>query len=129
MPWGTPFPLRRTLAKLLHACTLFAYFYTHFVDLRTTWYPLSRGLGNPSEVCGTLLRVGEVPELQDLNFPVLLDEREDRERIVLVRGTIDGGAHPCGLRHGGVLWSETTWWFCEGGQTWVTTLPGASITS
>jgi hypothetical protein len=37
----------------------------------------------------TLLGVGEVLELKDLNFPYLFDERDDGESIVVARGTVE----------------------------------------
>ena len=61
------------------------------MDLQTR-YPLGRcGFGNHTESGGALLRVGEVLEIEDLEFPILLDEREDVDGVVVVRGTEDGG--------------------------------------
>ena len=72
------------------------------MGLRTTC-SLGLGRGNPSKEGGTLLGVGEVLQLEDLKFPVLLDESEDTERIIVELGAIDGCAHASDLRRGWVI--------------------------
>jgi hypothetical protein len=68
---------------------------------------LGRNLGNCGIEGGTLLGVGEVLKLEDLNFPVLLDEREDEDTIVVPRGTINKSDPGCALRCSGqILWSR-----------------------
>ena len=50
--------------------------------------------------------VAEVLTLEDLNLPVLFDERADTDSIVLVRGTVDEREYGCALRRGEILlWS------------------------
>jgi hypothetical protein len=74
----------------------------HLVDLRTR-YPLYHSLGNSSIEGATLVGVGEVLTLEDLNLPVLLDERDDGDRVVVIRSAIDDKGPSCGLRRADVL--------------------------
>ena len=62
------------------------------MDLETR-YQRGHCLGNPTKEGATLLGIGEVLEIEDLKFPILLDDSEDREGIVLVLGPEDGGGH------------------------------------
>jgi len=83
-------------------CSNFAEFFflhLHSVDLRSRRY-LCRCLGNRSIEGAALLGIGEVLTLKNFSFPVLLDESEDRDRIVFVCGTVDHSGHSCGLRRG-----------------------------
>jgi hypothetical protein len=64
----------------------------HLVNLRSHYF------GNHSIEGATLLGIAEVLNLKDLHFPVLLDEREDADRIVVARGTVNEGVHACDLR-------------------------------
>ena len=100
----------------------------HLVDLLSNSL-LGCGLFNPSEESNTWLGVGEVLAVKDLKIPILLDKSEDGDNIVGKRAPKDGRDHPCSLRCGYVLWSEMTLRFCVEGRTWMTTFPGASITS
>ena len=77
----------------------------------------------------TLLGVREVLNLEDFEFPILLDERKDEDSIVVDCGAVTGVPHGRHLRRSDVLEPETTWQLCEEGQTWRTTLPGASMIS
>ena len=45
----------------------------------------------------TLHGVREVLDLGDLEFPVLLDEREDEDGVVIDRGTVGGRPDGCHL--------------------------------
>jgi hypothetical protein len=60
--------------------------------------PFGYNLGSSSIEAATLLRVGEILNLEDLNFPILLDKRNDDEGVVVARGTVDEREHACGLR-------------------------------
>jgi hypothetical protein len=65
---------------------------------------------SPGSACvegATLLWVAEVLNLEDLCFPVLLDEREDADGIVIARGTVDEREHGSALRHVHIFWSDT----------------------
>ena len=79
----------------------------YFVGLQTRYKP-GRNLDNRSQEGVTLPRVGEIFTIEDLELPVLLDEREDADRIIFVGGTDDGSAHARCLRRGYMLWSEAT---------------------
>ena len=66
-------------------------------------------LSDLSEEGGTLLGVAEVPDLKDLKFPILLDERENADSVVVEPGTVCGREHTGGLRCGQVLfWGNAT---------------------
>ena len=67
-------------------------------DLRSR-HPLGlcRNLGNPRIENTTLVGVREIFTLEDLNLPVLLNERVDAESIVLVRDTVDEREYGCAL--------------------------------
>jgi hypothetical protein len=73
----------------------------HLVNLRN--HSLGRNLGSSCIEGATLLGVGEVLNLEDLNFSILLDERHDADIIVVARGTVDEGEYGCGLRRGILL--------------------------
>jgi hypothetical protein len=114
MPRGTPFPLCGKLVKLVHAFTstartpnLLVPTHVHFVDLLSS-YPLGRSFDSSSEEGLALLGVCEVLTMEDLEFPVLLDNSDDGDRFVGKRGPGDGSRHVCELRRGYMLWSETT---------------------
>jgi hypothetical protein len=72
------------------------------VNLRNS-HSLGRNLGSSCIEGATLLGVGEVLNLEDLNFPILLDERVDDNSIVVARGTVDEGEYGCALRRGMLL--------------------------
>jgi len=75
------------------------------VDLLSS-YPLCCSLDSPSNECITLLGVDEVLAIDDLEFPILLDNSEGDDSIVADRGPEDGGEHGRELRCGYMLWSE-----------------------
>ena len=60
-----------------------------FVDLRSGSL-LCCSLGSPGYEGTTLLRVGEVLNVEDFKFPVFLDKRYDEESIVGERGSGSG---------------------------------------
>ena len=70
----------------------------HFVDLSRS-YPLGRSLDSPSDDGTHLLGVSKDLEMNDLEFPVLLDKRVGRNIIKVKRGPEDGREHACGLCH------------------------------
>lgn len=79
----------------------------YFVDLGDN--TLDRhGLCDLTMEGATLPRVREVFGFNDLEFPILIDKREDHKRVVVNRSAIIGGERDCELRHGYVLRSETT---------------------
>ena len=61
----------------------------YFVDLLSS-YPLGRSLGGPSEDGVTLLGVAEFLAMEDLEFPVLLDNSVSDDGIVVLCGP-EGG--------------------------------------
>ena len=63
-------------------------------------YPLSRCLDSPSDEGSTLLGVGEILGMDDLEFPVLLNKSEGEDTIVVERGPKDGIEHERGLCQG-----------------------------
>ena len=71
----------------------------HLVDL-LSYCLLGRGLGHPSEEDDTLLGIGEVHGVEDLNLPVLLDKSEDGNTLIGESAPKGGRDHPCGLHHG-----------------------------
>lgn len=99
-----------------------------FVDFLSS-YPLGRSLDSSSDEGATLLGVGKALTMEDLKFPVFFGKSDDGENFKGERDPKDGGHHSCDLHCGYMLWSETTLQFRIEGQTWTTTLPGASITS
>ena len=92
------------LARLLRAYT-----YIDFSNLRLgltyilrftglqRGYALGYSLGGPSDEGVTLLSVSKVLTIEDLEFPVLLDESEDDDGVVGHRRAVDGGTHGGGL--------------------------------
>lgn len=78
----------------------------HFVDLGSR-HSLGHGLGNPSGERAILLAIDEFLAPGDLEFPVLLDERECVYSFVGERDAVYGRAYVCGLRSGHRLLSET----------------------
>jgi hypothetical protein len=81
--------------------------HVHFVDLLSS-YPLGCSFDSSSEESLALLGVCEALTMEDLKFPVLLDNSDDGDRFVGERGPGDGSRHVCELRRGYTLWSETT---------------------
>ena len=53
-------------------------------------YPLGRSLDSASNECTTLLGVGEILAMEDLEFPVLLDKSVDDDGIIVERSSEDG---------------------------------------
>ena len=72
----------------------------HFVYHRLSSCPLDRNLGSPSKINegATTLGVGEIFEIENLEFPVLLDKSVGDGGIIVDRGPKDGGEHGCDLR-------------------------------
>ena len=68
--------------------------------------PLGRSLDSPSDEGTTLSGVGEILAMDDLEFPVLLDNSIGDDTIVGERGPEDGSQHTRDLRRGYALWSE-----------------------
>ena len=66
-------------------------------------YSLGQSLGNPTVEVAPLLGVREVLALKDLEFPILLDECEDGDRIVVECGSICCRGNDCNLRRGHAL--------------------------
>ena len=62
--------------------------------------PLAQSLRGCSVESGTLCGVRETLDPIDLEFPILLDERDDADILILNRGTIGSGTHHSSLRHG-----------------------------
>ena len=73
--------------------------------------------------------VSKILATEDLEFPVLFDKSEGVDSFVVERGSEDGRRYECELRRSYMLGTEMRWQFCAKGQTWMTTFPGASITS
>jgi hypothetical protein len=78
----------------------------HFVNILNSCL-LFCCLESSSDEFVTLLGVGEVLTMENLEFPVLLDNSEDESSFVGVRDPEDGSCHTRGLRRGYTLWSET----------------------
>ena len=59
-------------------------------------------------VVAVLLGIGEFLRPEDLKLPVLLDQSENANRIVVDRGTVGGSAYGCDLHRyrGYEIWSE-----------------------
>jgi hypothetical protein len=70
--------------------------FIHLVDLGTRCTP---GLRAGTFQGALRLGVGELLKLEDLQFPILLDEGEDQGAIGGERSAM-GGARGCGLHHG-----------------------------
>jgi hypothetical protein len=60
----------------------------NLVNLRSS-HSLGRSLGSPCIEAATLLGVAEVLKPQHLNFPFLLDEREDEKTVIVARVTVN----------------------------------------
>ena len=67
---------------------------------RLSSYPLGLDLGSPSNIDegATMLGVGGIFEIENLEFPVLLDKTVGDGGIIVDRGPKDGGEHGCDLR-------------------------------
>jgi hypothetical protein len=65
--------------------------------------PFGCNFGNPSIEVATLLGVGEVLKLEELNFPVLFDERDNGDTFVLAYGIVDKIEYACDLRRGIII--------------------------
>ena len=77
------------------------------MDLRNIC-SLCQCLCSPDVKVTTLLGVREVLALQNLEFPILLDEREDDQTIVLEPlGLAGDSANDGSLCRGYMTWSET----------------------
>jgi hypothetical protein len=83
------------LHRLLERATHFPH--VRFVDLSS--YPLCCSLDSPSEESVKLLGVAEILAMEDLEFPVLLDNSVDDDSVVVERGPEDGRVHTCDLHH------------------------------
>ena len=68
----------------------------HFVDLLSSC-PLGCSLDSPGDDGITPLGVSEDLEMEDLEFPVLLDKRVGGDTIIVKRGPEDGREHACSL--------------------------------
>jgi hypothetical protein len=98
----------------------------YLMDLRNGCSQKLRGQGLESH---TLLGVrGEAFGLKNLKFSIFFDKGHDVDKIAVDSGAIAGREQDCDLRGRYTLRSETKRQ-CKEGQTWVTTFPGASITS
>jgi hypothetical protein len=76
---------------------------THFLHIyfaNLSNYLLCCSLGNSSEEGTTLLGVGKVLAMDDLEFPILLNKGIGDNSIVVVRDPRDGGKRACDLRRG-----------------------------
>jgi len=100
------------------------------VNLRSR-HPLghSASLDDLGSEGSVLLTVDEFLTLGDLEFPVLLDEREDVDSFIGERDAVDGRTYVRRLCRSYLSLSEVTWRFRIEGRTWTTTFPGASIVS
>jgi len=65
--------------------------------------PLSSNLEGPSDEGTTLLGVGEILAIEELEFPVLLDKSVGDGSFVVVRSPGDSRGRGCELRRGYVL--------------------------
>ena len=104
---GNAFPVIRKTCRIVicfyidcsNAQLLFIH--VHSVDL--LGYPLGRSLESPSDESTTLLGVGKILAVEDLEFPVLLDKSVGDDSFVVVRGPEDGRKPGCELHRGYVL--------------------------
>jgi len=71
----------------------------HFADLLSS-YPLGYSLGGRGDMGFTLLGVGEILAMEDLELPALFDKSKDGESIVGVRDPEGGRVHARGLLRG-----------------------------
>ena len=92
----------RKLVELLHAFT-----HTRFVGLLGS-YPVGHSLDRTSDMGTTLLGVGEVLATDDFELPILLNNIDDGDSIVVIRGPENGRIHACRLCRG-YLRSEMKW--------------------
>ena len=90
---------------------------------------LLQQLGHSLVEVEALLGVRKVFELDDFELPTLFDESEDAETVVLELSTIRGSTEGRPLRRSYGLMYQTAWKIYVHGRTWITTFPGASITS
>lgn len=67
------------------------------MDLRNRCSQIGQNLRDLGVKPLTLLRVSEDFDIEDLEFPILTDEREDVDRIIVDRCTIDGCEQECEL--------------------------------
>ena len=72
------------------------------MDLRSK-PPLGQSLGSHRVKGVALLRVREVLDLENFEFPVLLDKGEDEDSIVVDCSTVSRGPHSCHLRRSDTL--------------------------
>ena len=97
-------------------------------DLRSSC-ALGHSLGDPGDEGVAFLGVWEVLTMEDLELPILFDESDDEDGIPRECVPEDGSGHDCTLCGGYVLWSAIIGRPRRERQTWMTTFPGASITS
>lgn len=82
---------------------LFVLLYNEYLaDLRSK-FPFGQGPCNLSVEGTALLRVSEVLTVNELEFPILMDEGADGHSIIFKRGTVDGGKQERMLHHGCML--------------------------
>lgn len=70
--------------------------------------PLAQSFRGCSVESGTLCGVREILDPVDLEFPILLDERDDAGSLILNCGTIGSGARHSSLRNGYMSYYEDT---------------------
>jgi len=86
------------------------------MDLRSR-HPLGHSLGELGGEGPVLLTVDEFLTPGDLEFPILLNEREGVDGFVGERDAVDGGTYVCCLCRSYALIFEATWRFGTVGRT------------